>query len=273
MISITAIHIKNLIWAADLKTLYSIAETQNLSDDIRSTFGEAKAKMLANKGGESVFTLFLQLDEPLESFGKIANGHFFYTPSRKGLGNTHRKELYDLLANFENTSKQQTLDWLDKFLNLHTFEISIPGLKDKDLAPPGKTGMIISFLADYELFKKVQEAGWLEEFIPEIENRLLEIIANSVFPMLKDRVIGHFSFSPLSIQNRTGSSEGAIVGWEFKKEMPVINKIQMSARSVITPLPSVYQAGQWAYSPAGVPMSILTGKIAADKVIKSLSKK
>ncbi len=28
---------KNLIWAADLKTLYSIAETQNLSDDIRST--------------------------------------------------------------------------------------------------------------------------------------------------------------------------------------------------------------------------------------------
>jgi phytoene dehydrogenase-like protein len=264
---------KNLIWAADLKTLYKIAETQSLSDNIKSTFGEAKAKILANKGGESVFTLFLQLDEPLESFGKIANGHFFYTPSRKGLGNIHRKELYDLLANFEKTSKQQILDWLDKFLNLNTFEISIPGLKDKDLAPPGKTGMIISFLADYELFKKVQEAGWLEEFIPEIENRLLEIIANSVFPMLKDRVIGHFSFSPLSIQNRIGSSEGAIVGWEFQKEMPVINKIQIAGRSVFTPLPSIFQAGQWAYSPAGVPMSILTGKIAADKVIKSLSKK
>ncbi len=94
-------------------------------------FGEAKAKMLANKGGESVFTLFLQLDEPLESFGKIANGHFFYTPSRKGLGNTHRKELYDLLANFENTSKQQTLDWLDKFLNLHTLRFQFPALRIK----------------------------------------------------------------------------------------------------------------------------------------------
>jgi hypothetical protein len=65
-----------------------------------------------------------------------------------------------------------------------------------------------------------------------------------------------------------GSSEGAITGWSFQKNMPVVNKIQSSARSVRTPLPSVYQAGQWAYSPAGVPMSILTGKLAADKAIK-----
>jgi hypothetical protein len=50
--------------------------------------------------------------------------------------------------------------------------------------------------------------------------------------------------------------------------MPVINKIQIADRSVLTPLPSVYQAGQWAYSPAGVPMSILTGKLAANKVVK-----
>jgi len=50
--------------------------------------------------------------------------------------------------------------------------------------------------------------------------------------------------------------------------MPVVNKIQSSARSVQTPLPSVFQAGQWAYSPAGVPMSILTGKLAADKALK-----
>jgi hypothetical protein len=54
--------------------------------------------------------------------------------------------------------------------------------------------------------------------------------------------------------------------------MPVINKIQNSDRSVLTPLPSIYQAGQWAYSPAGVPMSILTGKLAADKVLRQIRK-
>ena len=263
---------KNLIWAADLKTLYRIAETQNLSTEIKSKFEEVKSKVNSGKGGESVFTLFLQVDEPLESFAKIANGHFFYTPSREGLGETHRKDLYDLLSNFSDTSKEQVLYWLDKFISLNTFEISIPGLKDRELVPPGKTGMIISFLADYELFKKIQEAGWLEEFIAEIENRVLRVISESVYPMLKDKVIARFSFSPLSYHNRTGSSEGAIVGWEFQKEMPVINKIQIADRSVFTTFPSIYQAGQWAYSPAGVPMSILTGKLAANRIIKSNNK-
>jgi len=69
-----------------------------------------------------------------------------------------------------------------------------------------------------------------------------------------------------------GSSDGAITGWAFQESMPVINKIQNSAGSVFTPLPSVYQAGQWTYSPAGVPMSILTGKLAADQVLKKLKK-
>lgn len=260
---------KNLIWAADLKTLYRIASTDKLSDEINANFEERKTKILSNKGGESVFTLFLQVDEPLESFGKIANGHFFYTPSRQGLGDNHRKELYELLNNFSNVSKQEVLDWLYKFISLNTFEISIPGLRDKELAPPGKTGMIISFLADYELFKKIKEAGWLDEFNTEIEELVLKVISESVFPMLREKVMNRFSFSPLSYHNRTASSEGAIVGWEFQKEMPVINKIQIADRSVFTPLPNVYQAGQWAYSPAGVPMSILTGKIAANKVLKS----
>lgn len=259
---------KNLVWAADLKTLYRITETDNLPATIKVDFEEHKLKMLRNKGSESVFTLYLQIDEALESFGKIANGHFFYTPSTKGLGQTHREELDKLLTNFAHKSKQEVLEWLDKFIALNTFEISIPGLKDIELAPPGKTGMIISFLADYELFKKVKEAGWLDEFITEIENRVLTVITNSVYPMLKDKVMARFSFSPLSIQNRIASSEGAIVGWEFSNDMPVINKIQIADRSVSTPLPSVYQAGQWAYSPAGVPMSILTGKIAADKIHK-----
>jgi phytoene dehydrogenase-like protein len=90
--------------------------------------------------------------------------------------------------------------------------------------------------------------------------------------MLKDKIVTRFSFSPLSIENRVGSSEGAITGWAFQKSMPVINKIQLSQHSVLTPIPSIYQAGQWAYSPSGVPMSVLTGRLAADRVIKKTKK-
>lgn len=259
----------HLVWAADLKTLYRTAQTENLPEKTKIHYENVKSGMLRNKGGESVFSLFVQVDEPLESFAKIANGHFFYTPSRKGLGETHRQGLTELLSHFSTTGKQEILAWLDKFTSLNTYEISIPGLKDKEMVPPGKTGVIISLLAWHELFKKAEEAGWLEEFTSELENRMLKVISESVFPMLKDKVICRFSFSPLSIEHRIASSEGAIVGWEFRKEMPVVNRIQFSDKSVITPLPSVYQAGQWAYSPAGVPMSILTGKLAANRIVKA----
>jgi len=260
----------NLVWAADLKTLYKILEAKGLALKSREKFDETKIRMLKNRGGDSVFSLFLEIDEPIESFRKIANGHFFYTPSKIGLGETHRKELYELLNNFEKVTKEQILNWLDKFTKLNTYEISIPGLKDPELVPTGKTGMIISFLVEYDLFKEIQKAGWLNEFISELENRILSVISDSVYPMLKDKIIAQFSFTPLSIENRVGSSEGAIVGWSFEKSMPVVNKIQISDRSVLTPIPSIYQAGQWAYSPTGVPMSILTGKLAADKILKKM---
>jgi phytoene dehydrogenase-like protein len=262
----------NLIWAADLKTLHKITETEGLSSKIKTILEDTKNKILKNRGGDSVFSLFLEVNEPLESFRKIANGHFFYTPSKLGLGEIHREELNYLLSNFEKIEKEQILIWLDKFTKLNTYEISIPGLKDPELVPPGKTGLIISFLAEYDLFNKIQKAGWLDEFISELENRILSVISDSVYPMLKHKVIAHFSFTPLSIENRVGSSEGAITGWSFQKSMPVINKIQIADRSVITPVPTIFQAGQWAYSPAGVPMSILTGKIAADRALKQLKK-
>lgn len=259
---------KNLIWAADLKTLYKTAETADLSPETIAKIGETKDKMLVSRGGDSVYTLFLEVDEPPESFRKIAHGHFFYTPLRQGLGETHRSELDYLLSNFAVAGKEQIMAWLDKFTSLNTYEISIPGLKDPDMAPPGKTGVIISILAEYELFKLVRNAGWLDEFTKELEDRVLRVLSDSVYPMLKDKVIERFSFTPLSIENRAGSSEGGLTGWAFEKEMPVINKIQLAERAVLTPIPSVYQAGQWVYSPGGVPMSVLTGKLAADRVLK-----
>ena len=262
----------HLIWAADLKTLYKIADTEGLRPALKTKYEDQKTKILKNRGGDSVFSIFLEVDEPLESFGNIANGHFFYTPAKSGLGETHREELHQLLSRFDKVEKESILTWLAKFTRLNTYEISVPGLKDPELAPPGKTGLIISFLAEYDLFSKIQKAGWLDEFISKLEDQVLAVISDSVYPMLKDKIMARFSYTPLSIENRVGSSEGAITGWSFQKSMPVINKIQSAARSVLTPLPSIYQAGQWAYSPAGVPMSILTGKLAADRVLKRMKK-
>jgi len=258
----------NLVWAADLKALYRITDTEGLTPQVQKGFADAKEKILKHRGGDSVFTLFMEVDEPLESFGRIAHGHFFYTPLKTGLGRIHREELDTLLAGSGIHDRETVLGWLARFTALNTYEISIPGLKDPSLVPEGKTGLIISFLTEYDLFKAVQKDGWYDEFVTEIENRVIKVISDSVYPWLKEKIMARSSFTPLSIENRISSSEGAITGWSFQDPVPVVNRIQIADRSVVTPVPSVFQAGQWAYSPAGVPMSILTGKLAANQVLK-----
>jgi len=259
---------KYLVWAADLKTFYKITKVNELSESIKKKFYLKKEKIFKYRGNDSVITTFIEVDEPVETFKKISYGHFFYTPSRKGLGELHRKKLDHILSNFDSYSKEEILIWLKDFLRYNTFEISIPVIRDIDLAPYGKTGLIVSFMAEYELFKKIKDAGWLNEFISEIEINLINILTDSIYPMLKDKIIAKFSFSPLSIESRVGSSEGAIVGWAFEREIPAVNNMLKVNSSILTPIDHIYQIGQWVYSPAGVPMSVLTGKIAADKIIK-----
>jgi phytoene dehydrogenase-like protein len=258
---------ENLVWAADLKTFYNITNTEGFSGKIRSKFEKVKSRLLEKRGGDSVFTLFVEVDEPVESFKRIANGHFFYSPSKKGLGEIRWSEFDRLLRESGGLDRSRILSWLEKFLALNTYEISVPALKDPDLSPEGKTGLIISFLADYDLFKMINEAGWYKEFITELEERIIKVLADSVYPILKQKVIARFSFSPLNYEKRVGTSEGAITGWSFREPVPVINKIMAANRAVVTPIPSIFQAGQWTYSPAGVPMSILTGKLAALKIL------
>jgi hypothetical protein len=50
-----------------------------------------------------------------------------------------------------------------------------------------------------------------------------------------------------------------------------VSSLTKVTRSVLTPIPDTYQAGQWTYSPSGLPISILTGKLAADRILKDLA--
>ncbi len=258
----------NLIWAADLMTLYEITKLGNLKPSIKSNFQTAKELTKKGKPGESVFSLYLEVALPISYFEKISNGHFFYTPSKEGLGNIHRAGLTEMLEKWESLEKEAVFSWLDSFLKYNTFEISIPSLRDSNLAPEGKTGVMVSILVEYELFDKLKKSGWADEFREKIENGIIGILSETVYSGLKEKVEKQFSFTPLSIKERVGSSGGAIVGWSFEAPIPVVHTMQDVNKSVITPIPNIFQAGQWAYNPAGLPMCIMTGKIAADKAMK-----
>jgi all-trans-retinol 13,14-reductase len=258
-----------LIWSADLKTLYRILDTKDLEEKVTHKILEQKELLLSKRGCDSVYSLFIGVDMPLERFSSISNGHFFYTPSKQGLGEVHWSDLDSLIENFETKSKEQILEWLDKYCKLTTYEISIPAFRDKKLAPEGKTGLEISMLFEYDLLKKIQHAKWYEEFRTEIENRMLDTLSNTIYPELKDKVLFQLSATPLSIEGITGTSEGAIVGWSYLSPVPVVHKLRKIPSSVKTPIPNVFQAGQWAYSPAGIPTAIITGWNAAKNVMKT----
>lgn len=54
--------------------------------------------------------------------------------------------------------------------------------------------------------------------------------------------------------------------------MPSPDHFTKMKQALVTPVDDVYQCGQWTFSPAGVPTSILTGKLAADAVAKDLKR-
>jgi len=254
---------EKLIWAADLKKLYSITDISDLPGRTRKKFAREKEQILSSKGAESVFTVFLAVDEPWEKYSAITSAHLFYTPSREGLGETFKAHLKQILENWQATSKEQLFRWLDVFCDLNTYEVSIPVLRDPALAPRGQSGLIISCLMDYELFMKIENSGWYEEVKTRIEDRIIEVFSRTIFPSLKDKVIFKFSASPLTLYRMAGSSEGSIVGWSFEREIPVASSLLKMGSSVKTTIPDVFKAGKWAFSPAGGPTAIMTGRLAA----------
>ena len=263
----------HLIWAADLKALYRNINPVGLDTKLKSKITSVKQNILSAKGAESVFILFLALDLPHSYFQTKGGEHMFYSPSKKGLGETNRGERERILENFETISKDKIFAWLDSFCKLNTYEVSIPALRDPNLSPEGRTGIMISCLFDYHLIEKVEKAGWYDEFKETTEKNIIRIFSQTIYQDLENKILFKFSSTPMTIYKVSGSSEGAITGWSFETKIPVVSKLKDIPKSVLTPIPGVLQAGQWAYAPAGVPIAMLTGWYATQEIIKQAQKK
>jgi len=258
----------HLIWAADLKTLYRNLNPVGLDANITQKIESKTQNILASKGGESVFIFYIAVDRPPAYFQEKGGEHMFYTPSKLGLGETNRGERQSLIEDFDSKSKTEILDWLDNFCMLNTYEVSVPALRDPTLAPEGKTGLMVSCLFDYGVIEKVEKAGWYDEFKDVMEDRIIKIFSKTIFKNFDEDILFKFSATPMTINKMSGSSEGAITGWSFETTVPVESNIKDLPKSVITPIPGVLQAGQWAYSPAGVPIAMITGWYATQNIIK-----
>lgn len=268
-----AYYYDHLIWAADLKTLYRNLNHTGLDEKTTTEIETEAHRVLSSRGAESVFILYLAVNRPPSYFQQNGGEHLFYTPDKQGLGETDDGERHEIINNFENKSKKEIFEWLEKYLKLNTFEISIPVLRDSNLAPEGQSGLMVSCLFDFDLIKKIELAGWYYEFRQTFEDQVIKILSKTIYKNVDEDILFKFSSTPLTINKISGSSEGAIVGWTFEMPVPVVNKLQDIPKSVLTVIPNIYQAGQWSYSPAGVPIAMLTGWYATQKIIKQAKKK
>ncbi|MFN6992029.1 MAG: phytoene desaturase family protein [Fervidobacterium sp.] len=254
-----------MVWSSDLKKLYKILEDQNVNTR-KWNIDKERKRVLQGKPAESVFKVFLAVDKSPNYFKSISEAHFFYTPSKFGIGIIDKEELEKIKLEM---NKKEILNWLDRYCERVSYEISIPTLRDHSLAPEGKTGIIVNFFFDYELTKKIYEMGWYDDFKNEVEDRIVEILDKSVYRGIKERILLKFSSTPLTIARLAGTTHGSIVGWAFGQPLPIKNSLTKSSK---TSLPDIYIAGQWSLQPAGVPTAVLTGKQAALNVIKSAKK-
>jgi phytoene dehydrogenase-like protein len=264
---------RRMVWAADQQALYRRLDLSSLGDGRSLRAIRARQQALAGRtGGDSVFTLYLTTSLDPAYFEEKASGHFFYTPSPLGLSNAGIDELRAGGPGGFVADKSVLFAWLRRFLQFNTYEISIPVLRDSRLAPAGKTGLIVSLLFDYSLAKHIRAMGWYDEFRQFLSEGIVDALESGVYPGLRSARIDSFTSTPLTIERITGNTDGAITGWSFTNDwMPAVSSQPRVASSVLTPVPGVYQAGQWTFSPAGMPISILTGKLAADRVIRDLA--
>lgn len=140
------------------------------------------------------------------------------------------------------------------------------------MAPPNKAGLIISYLFDGELVTLLAKRSWYLDFKEKLTELMIVNLEKSIYPGIGNKIIFKDTASPKTIMRMFNSYYGAITGWSLEGKNLVPNSLLKITSTPKTKILNVFKAGQWSYSPSGVPVSILTGRIAAKEVALKLKK-
>jgi phytoene dehydrogenase-like protein len=262
-----------LLWTGDLNQLYQTIDLQSMiSTSLQQTIQEKRKFLADKKGADSIMSVYLIVDIAPLSFKDIIGPHEFYTPNKEGLSSVSLNEVKDGKGAFINDAPA-ILSWIKKFIKNNTLEISIPSLRDASLSPKNETALIVSTLFDYEFIKHIQSISLYEEVKELVTSMMIEMIGYR-FPGFESHVLHTGVSTPLTIASRTFATQGSVTGWSFVNEpFPVETKFLKVSSSVLTPISHIKVAGQFTFNPSGIPVAILTGKLAADAVLKQYKKK
>ena len=261
-----------MIWAADTNVLYQTIDIERIrSDKLAEAIKHRKAFYKDKIGADSVLTVYMTVDLPPSHFESITGPHCFYTSRKEGLSDISLKDIQKDGQFIDD--KQALFDWVSKYVEYNTLEVSIPSLRDPMLSPQGQTGLIVSILFDYHLVSHFDKLNIYDEFKQHVTQLMIHQLSDGYMANLDQHILKTIVSTPLSIERKSLNTHGSLTGWSFaNKPFPATHTFIQLTKSVLTAVDSIKQAGQWAFNPAGVPVSILTAKLATDAVIKDLRK-
>lgn len=268
----TEIFYDQMIWAADTNVFYNTIDLKRIKSLSLTHKVKQSKRLYEDKiGADSVLTVYMLVDLPPQHFEEITGPHCFYTLHKEGLTKISLNDIQNHGSFIDD--KQMLFDWICDYVKYNTLEVSIPALRDPTLSPQGQTGLIVSLLFDYKLVKHFEQLGLYDEFKQHITSLMISQLSDGYIESFDKHVLKTIVSTPLSIARKTLNTQGSLTGWSFiNKPFPTEYRMIRVAKSVLTPVDSIKQAGQWTFNPAGVPVSILTGKLAADAVISDFQK-
>lgn len=147
------------------------------------------------------------------------------------------------------------------------YGICIPSLVQPGLAPEGKHVMSIlcTLPYDYRGMWRTEDGKKGEEYRTlkdEVKERLIKA-AEGILPGLSEHILVSEVATPLTLERYTSNYRGAAYGWAQSPDQVGNNRLQPK-----TPIKGLYLAGHWTTPGGGILPVALSGKAAAEAIIR-----
>ncbi len=213
------------------------------------------------RGSDSILNLYIAAKLTPQLIERLCGSHMFYTYITDGLSSLKYPDV--------NADEAELFSYVKDYLRLTTYEISCPTVHNNTLAPHGYCTLTVGTLFSYDLTKNIREKGLYDKFISLCTSEIIRLLEAELILGLKRTVVFSRCATPLTIEKNTGNDDGAITGWSHSANpISAVTNFTAISKSINTKYNNIYRAGMWSFSPAGLPVSIITGRLAADKACR-----
>ena len=139
---------------------------------------------------------------------------------------------------------------------------------DKSFAPEGKAVLqadINQTDDDYEFWSSLTKEEYKAKKAEIAEEMTKRIV--SEFPELEGKIELLDCWTPLTYNRYCNAFHGSYMGF-----VTTVGNKQMSFKGVIKGVDNLFVAGQWVMSPGGLPIALVSGKFAVQRILKRMKR-